>query len=948
MRTQCRGLMGHTAISLREEAAPLEQNIPGCRDGRAYFGKGGRSERHCRPREEFGRQESEGLSMDVPGYGITAMRRGSYDDATASIRPVSIEPSFNITLNGGAPPLNIAKATALKAQHFKHLAQRRRSAPSLVFGKALGMPWSSIREEASCWVSVEQSPFVLGLTSENGELLLEECVQVTESSKTKERHLFLFKDVIVFAKLKSNASYRLKHRVSLEDIWLYGFEDESEEEEGTMGGIDLRVTVVLAWAFTVCLVYFCSPEVKERWLDTLHRQIRVAKARIGCVSSPPRVLMKVLSGNITTKTLTGGGMEPFIECPVDGDPNISAQPKQLHNPEERPTQPVETKWKWLKKGTSFSRKARRSDADSKMQLFGQPLCKICPDDCSLPKPVTEMLLLLRKKGPSTEGVFRKPCNSKIMKDLREQLNSGLEVNLERQPVVLLVGLLKSFLKELPGSLLASELYDNWMTALDNEDTQQRAVEIRNVVDKLPAANKLLLQHLVCVLHHILESANINKMDAHNLAVCIAPTLLQLDGSPLDEQKERIEKVTELTQFLIEHCEILGENIPNLLDTDEDSLSSQHHDSAYDSTDPDGDGEAGESACSTHGGSGSSSSLSPSLSASSSSWPADASFNTKPPFNRRCSEPIIHLPADLERVCSHARSHDDCSVERSSFEEQPLKKQISDDSFLLRGARPVLMFPKLSSSSNMDPLPYMAGNHTQNCSCSSLESATSNQSDGSVFTSSPVGSPSCQRRANTSVATKSQQDIPRPISDEKKRSQSMRGATKALLRTRSLVTFNRSSLKKDSQKENAFPCETLPEDSQSETDPCTEPLRKSRPLSAIEVFKHMDSKLPCRPPTYEHAMQSVGLPPQYASMTVQDAKQLERRSRPSSVNYDFPSMYPASQYTDCFDQTSVVERRQPFRQRAMSESVSARHHEVVSRRCSQPVFEEFSYAKESYV
>lgn len=59
-----------------------------------------------------------------------------------------------------------------------------------------------LREEASCWVSVEQSPFVLGLTSENGELLLDECIQVTEGSKTHERHLFLFSDVLVFAKLK--------------------------------------------------------------------------------------------------------------------------------------------------------------------------------------------------------------------------------------------------------------------------------------------------------------------------------------------------------------------------------------------------------------------------------------------------------------------------------------------------------------------------------------------------------------------------------------------------------------------------------------------------------------------------------------------------------------------------------------------------------------------------
>uniref|UniRef100_UPI0037E8D688 T cell activation RhoGTPase activating protein b isoform X2 n=1 Tax=Semicossyphus pulcher TaxID=241346 RepID=UPI0037E8D688 len=666
--------------------------------------------------------------------------------------------------------------------------------------------------------------------------------------------------------------------------------------------------------------------------------------------------MKVLSGNITTKTLTGGGMEPFIEFPLDGDANISAQLKQLHNQEDKPTQPIETKlslMKRLRKGASFSSKARRSDTDTKTQLFGQPLCKISPGGSSLPKPVAEMLLLLRKRGPSTEGVFRKNGNNKNMRELKEQLNGGLEVDLESQPVVLIVGLLKSFLKELPGSLLVSELYDTWMMALDNEDIQQRAAEIRKVVDKLPAANKLLLQHLVCVLHHILESADTNKMDAYNLAVCTAPTLLQLDCS-LQDQQEKLNKVTELTQFLIEHCEILGENIPQLLDTDEDSQSSQHHDSAYDSTDPDGDVEAGESACSTHGESvGSSSSLSPSLTASSSSWAADAAFNTKAPFNRRCSEPIILLSADLQRLCAHARSNDDCSRERRGFEEQPLKKQISDDSFLLRergGAGQGLMFPKLSSSSNMDPLPYMAGN--QNCSSSSLESAASNQSDGSVFTSSPVGSPACPRKANTtsqhSVAASAQPDIPRPITDEKKRSQSMRAGRKHLLRTRSLGTFSRSSLKKDSQKDNTFPCETLQEDSQSEADPAAEPQYKPRPLSAIEVFQQVDSRLPCRPPTYEHAVQSACLPPQYGSMTVHVAKQLERRSRPSSVNYDFPPTPSASQYTDCFAQANMVEQRPPFRQRAMSESVSAAHHEMVSRRCSQPVFEEFSYAKESYV
>uniref|UniRef100_A0A3B5KZ31 T cell activation RhoGTPase activating protein b n=1 Tax=Xiphophorus couchianus TaxID=32473 RepID=A0A3B5KZ31_9TELE len=610
---------------------------------------------------------------------------------------------------------------------------------------------------------------------------------------------------------------------------------------------------------------------------------------------------------LQTKTLTGGGMEQIIVL----TPEIMLT---VH------LSSSETKWNLVRNRMKLRRtssKACHANKGTKNQLFGQPLSNICPDDYSLPKPITDLLLLLKKRGPSAEGVFRKPCNTRLMKDLREQLDNGTDVDLEGQQVHLLVGLLKCFLKELPHSLLRSDLYNRWTAALDHEDTEQRTLEIRKVLDDLPGPNKLLLQYLVCLFHCILESSDINKMDASNLAVCIGPTLLQLDGTPLDGQREKMQKATELTQFLIENCMILGENIPCLLDTDEDSLSSVHHDSAYDSTDPDGDGEVGEKRSSIDGGRGSSSSyssLSPSITTS--SWQSDAAFDNKAPFNRRCSEPILLLPENLENLCSHARSHDDCYMQRDDFDGQPLKKQISDDSFLLKsrgGASSVLSFPKLSCSSNMDL-------------------TASNQSESSVFTSSPTGSPRCSKKDNSQPLV--------TTNEEKRRSQSMRVASKVLMRTRSLGAFSRNSLKKDAQKENSFP-ETLQEDSQSEADPSADVL------SAIEVFKQVDSRLPSRPPSYEQAVQNIAPPPHYGSMTVQDAI---TRSRPSSMNYDLPVReYLYNQ--DCFSQMAqdtVVEQRQPFRQRAMSESVSKGQHEMVSRRCVQPVFEEFSYAKESYV
>lgn len=54
---------------------------------------------------------------------------------------------------------------------------------------------------------------------------------------------------------RSNASYRLKHRVDLKDLWVCGFEhNEEEEDEDT--DVDLRTSIVLAWSASLCLVAF--------------------------------------------------------------------------------------------------------------------------------------------------------------------------------------------------------------------------------------------------------------------------------------------------------------------------------------------------------------------------------------------------------------------------------------------------------------------------------------------------------------------------------------------------------------------------------------------------------------------------------------------------------------------------------------------------------------------
>ncbi|XP_073711729.1 T cell activation RhoGTPase activating protein b isoform X2 [Misgurnus anguillicaudatus] len=872
-------------------------------------------------------------------------RRGSYDDSTPSIQP-----------------------------QIRGLAQRRRSAPNLMLGKALGMSWSPIREEARCLVALHQCPFVLGLTNEDSELILDACVHLTEGLNTRKRHLFLLSDALVIAKLKSDASYRLKHRIDLKDLWVCRLENDEEETDIEDTNIDLRTSVALAWSVSLCLVSFSQPELKDNWLDTLYSKTAEARSRARIASPPPSILMKVLSGNTTNKTLGGVGMDSVIE-PLDSNGKVSTFSKQFQD-----VQPIDNGGK----KSLFSFKLKRSstnvaahpESNTKSLLFGRHL----QDDSTLPKPIIEILLLLFRKGPFTEGVFRVPCNSKNLSALRDQLNSGSEVDMEALPVTLLVGLLKIFLRELPGGLLVFEHYESWISALEKERTQDVHIELRRMAEKLPRANGLLLKHLMCLFHHISQRSDTNKMDAKNLAVCIAPTLLHRDSQPLDV--DDVEKVTKLIQFLIEHCcEVFGQTVVTLLGnleeqesidkSDSASLMSpdisfdiHQHDSAYDSTDPDGDfldadGQSREDNVMLHG--------SPAISKRGRSeihcCSSDAIFEafTKP-INRRCSEPSIFPLADMTGLRQLARSHDDFSTEKEDLGEQTLKKQSSDDSFLhpsrCENRRSQTSFNKLVGGLNIN-LPISASSPTSKAgSCPSFcssDSTSSNLSEQSTSTS-PLPSPESPRKGqSTRHASFISKTRPNPAKGEhetNRRSLSMRAKSLNIN-----FSFSRGSLKKgESQKDVVFPCGTLPEDSQSEAENQDELVRRRRPLSAIEVFQHVDSRMPSCPPTYEQALQNGAqpAPPQYRAMTVQRARDLDRKSRPMSMNDCLLDAYKVTEPTETFPETfpeSVrLDDAQPvsFRQRTMSESVAQSRHEKVLRRCSQPVFEELSHAKESYV
>ncbi|KAM4660868.1 rho GTPase-activating protein 20-like [Amazona ochrocephala] len=236
------------------------------------------------------------------------------------------------------------------------------------------------------------------------------------------------------------------------------------------------------------------------------------------------------------------------------------------------------------------------------KLFGLSLSSVCPDGI-LPKPIMDMLLLLYHEGPSTRGIFRRSANAKTCKELKEKLNSGDDVQVDGESVFVAAAVITDFLRNIPDSVLSSDMHGLWMEAVDTENRAHKIEAIKSLVNQLPEANLILLRHLFGVLHHIEQNSGVNQMNAFNLALCIAPNMLWLPSPTGPEEESRsTKKVALLVQFLIENSgEIFGGDIASLFQrpdkkskTSEGSLGiglAQHDDSSdeleFSACDPEG-------------------------------------------------------------------------------------------------------------------------------------------------------------------------------------------------------------------------------------------------------------------------------------------------------------------------------------------------------------------------
>nr|XP_035970373.1 rho GTPase-activating protein 20-like isoform X4 [Halichoerus grypus] len=122
-----------------------------------------------------------------------------------------------------------------------------------------------------------------------------------------------------------------------------------------------------------------------------------------------------------------------------------------------------------------------------------------------------------------------------------------------------------FLRNIPGSVLLTDLYDKWLSVIDQGNEEEKITAAQRLLAQLPRANVVLLRYLFGVLYNIEQHSSSNQMTAYNLSACITPSLLCPPNSGSLELEDNLIKKISLVAFLIENClRIFGEDITSLL------------------------------------------------------------------------------------------------------------------------------------------------------------------------------------------------------------------------------------------------------------------------------------------------------------------------------------------------------------------------------------------------
>lgn len=159
---------------------------------------------------------------------------------------------------------------------------------------------------------------------------------------------------------------------------------------------------------------------------------------------------------------------------------------------------------------------------------------------------------LQFRAVRTEGILRVAGGKEETNNIKAKLNAGESVDLYRINVHVLVDLLKSFIRELPGDLLDGTKMDKWVALADIEDNSRRAIQIKSLILELDRYRKAVLTVLLTLFHEVTRNFEFTKMDTSNVARCFAPNLLDKSMAELSPsvQMHSTFKITTVVETML--------------------------------------------------------------------------------------------------------------------------------------------------------------------------------------------------------------------------------------------------------------------------------------------------------------------------------------------------------------------------------------------------------------
>ncbi|KAM4045075.1 rho GTPase-activating protein 9 isoform 4-T4 [Anomaloglossus baeobatrachus] len=219
----------------------------------------------------------------------------------------------------------------------------------------------------------------------------------------------------------------------------------------------------------------------------------------------------------------------------------------------------------------------------KDQVFGCRLDALCcREHSTIPKFVRLCIEAVNLKGLDVDGIYRVNGNLSIIQKLRfivdreravttdgrylfpEQLTQEEKLDLnspEWEDIHVITGALKMFFRELPEPVIPFSLFDEFISASQISDVDEKVQTMKELVRNLPEPNHDTLNYIICHLNSVKDHCEMNRMTTQNIGIVFGPTLMRPEMEQFANIAANMVYQNQVVENFLTHYEEIFQDSP---------------------------------------------------------------------------------------------------------------------------------------------------------------------------------------------------------------------------------------------------------------------------------------------------------------------------------------------------------------------------------------------------